>query len=118
MLAEGGGKKVKIAKDPLTCWEPLSEPGDLDINAKRQNVLVIREEDGMRTQYELDLTRMKNIYESPVYYVHQNDIVYIEPNNKTKRQSTNNGNLFNTWGFWTGLLGIGSTVVSVINLTK
>ncbi len=116
ILGEGGGKKINIEKDKFTFWELLAESGDLSINAKRQNILVIREEDGLRTQYELDLTKMKNVYESPVYYVHQNDIVYIEPNNKTKRASTNNGNLFNTWGFWTGI--IGTSVISIINIVK
>lgn len=118
ILGQGGGKRINIEKDKFTFWELLAQSGDLDINAKRQNILVIREEDGLRNQYELDLTQMKNVYESPVYYVHQNDIVYIEPNNKTKRMSTNNGNLFNTWGFWTGILGLASTTISVINLTK
>lgn len=116
VLGQGGGKRINIDKDKMTMYELMALCGDLDINAKHTNVLVIREENGIRTQYELDFTRMKNIYESPAYYVHQNDIVYIEPNNKTKRNATVNGNLFQTWGFWTGLTGLFMSVYSLVNL--
>lgn len=118
VLGQSGGRRIAIDKDKFTIYELLAMCGDLDINAKRKNVLVIREEDGMRTQYELDLTTMKNIYESPAYYIHQNDIVYIEPNDKVKRSATNNGNLFHTWGFWTGLVGVGMTIWSIIKMFK
>lgn len=118
ILGEGGGRRVNIQKDKMTFFELLGEIGDLDINALRKNVLVIREQDGVRSQYEIDLTQAKNVYDSPAYYVHQNDIVYLEPNDKTKRGSTVNGNLFQTWGFWTGLTGLGMTIYSIINLLK
>ncbi|MCM1078811.1 MAG: polysaccharide biosynthesis/export family protein [Bacteroidales bacterium] len=106
VLGQGGGRRVNIDRDNMTFYELLGEVGDLDIDALRKNVLVIREEDGVRSQYELDLTMMRNVYDSPAYYVHQNDIVYIEPNDKSKRNSTVNGNLFQSWGFWTGTLGL------------
>lgn len=118
VLGQSGGRRVNINKDKLTIFELIAECGDLDIDAKRKNILIIREEDGKRTQYEVDLTTMKNVYESPAYYVHQNDIVYIEPNNKTKRGSTVNGNLFQTWGFWTGITGMFMSVYSLVNLFK
>lgn len=116
VLGQIGGRRVNITKDKMTLYELLAEVGDLNIDAKRKNVLVIREEDGIRSQYEVDLTTMKGVYESPAYYVHQNDIVYIEPNNKTKRGSTVNGNLFQTWGFWTGITGVFMSVYSLVNL--
>ena len=116
VLGQQGGRRISIEKDKYTIWELLAECGDLDINSKRKNVLVIREEDGIRSQYQLDLTNMKNVYESPAYYIHQNDIVYIEPNDKIKRGSTVNGNLFQTWGFWTGLTGLGMTIYNILNL--
>lgn len=114
ILGQGGGRRVNIERDNMTFFELLGEVGDLDIDALRKNILVIREEDGVRSQYELDLTKMKNVYDSPAYYVHQNDIVYIEPNDKSKRNSTVNGNLFYSWGFWTGTLGL---VLSLLALT-
>lgn len=118
VLGEGGGKRINITKDKMTFFELLGQIGDLDINALRKNVLVTREENGVRSQYEIDLTEAKNVYESPAYYVHQNDIVYIEPNDKTKRGSTVNGNLFQTWGFWTGITGLFMSIYSVVNLIK
>ena len=58
--------------------------GDLTIYGQRTNVTVIREENGQRTIGELDLTS-KNVFESPYYYLHQNDVVYVEPNMKKKK---------------------------------
>ncbi|MBQ0074867.1 MAG: polysaccharide biosynthesis/export family protein [Prevotella sp.] len=116
VLGQSGGRRINIDKDKLTLFELIAMCGDLNMDSKRQNILIIREEDGVRSQYEVDLTTMKNVYESPAYYVHQNDIVYIEPSDKAKRSSTVNGNLFQTWGFWTGLTGLFMSVYSLINL--
>lgn len=107
LLGQNGGRRVNIDKDKLTFFEFMAQIGDINMNGLRTNILVIREEDGIISQYELDVTKMKNVYESPAYYLHQNDIVYIEPNNKTKRSTTNLGNMFHTWGFWTSITGVG-----------
>ena len=107
LLGQNGGRRINIDKDKLTFFEFMAQIGDIDMNGIRTNILVIREEDGVISQYELDVTKMKNVYESPAYYLHQNDIVYIEPNNKTKRSTTNLGNMFHTWGFWTSITGVG-----------
>ena len=107
LLGQNGGRRINIDKDKLTFFEFMALIGDINMNGIRTNVLVIREEDGVISQYEVDVTKMKNVYESPAYYLHQNDIVYIEPNNKTKRSTTNMGNLFHTWGFWTSITGVG-----------
>lgn len=107
LLGQNGGRRVNIDKDKLTFFEFMAQIGDINMNGIRTNILVIREEDGVISQYELDVTKMKNVYESPAYYLHQNDIVYIEPNNKTKRSTTNLGNMFHTWGFWTSITGVG-----------
>ena len=70
----------------LTIFEALSMVGDLTIYGQRQNVTVIREENGMRTVGELDLSS-KEVFESPYYYLHQNDVVYVEPNMKKKKSA-------------------------------
>lgn len=70
----------------MTIFEALSMVGDLTIYGQRQNVTVIREEDGMRTIGELDLSS-KDVFESPYYYLHQNDVVYVEPNMKKKKNA-------------------------------
>ena len=48
--------------------------------AKRNNIQVIREENGERKSYTVDLTSSEDIFNSPVYYMQQNDVVYVEPN--------------------------------------
>lgn len=62
--------------------EALSMAGDLNITAKRKNVLLIRESGGKRQYIPIDLTR-KDIFDSPYYYLKNNDIIYVEPD-KTK----------------------------------
>lgn len=76
-----------VAKgERLTIFEALSMVGDLTIYGQRKNVTVIREENGQRTIGELDLTS-QDIFSSPYYYLHQNDVVYVEPNMKRKKQA-------------------------------
>jgi polysaccharide export outer membrane protein len=60
--------------------------GDLTIYGKRENVLLIREENGQRKFIRLNLNS-SNIFESSYYYLKQNDIIYVEPN-KQKIAST------------------------------
>ena len=61
-----------------TLIDALGMAGDLSIYGKRQNILVIREEHGKRVYARLDLTSSK-VFNSPFYYLKQNDIVYVEP---------------------------------------
>lgn len=68
-----------IASERLTLPEALGIAGDLNITAKRKNILVIRETNGLKEQYRIDLTK-NDLFNSPVYYLQQNDVVYVEPN--------------------------------------
>jgi polysaccharide export outer membrane protein len=67
-----------IANQHININEALSLAGDLNITAKRKNVLLIRELDGKRQYYTIDLTQ-KDLFNSPYYYLKNNDILYIEP---------------------------------------
>ena len=58
--------------------------GDMTIYGQRYNVAILREENGVRTIGELDLSS-KDVFKSPYYYLHQNDVVYVEPNMKKKK---------------------------------
>lgn len=75
---------IQASGERLTILEALSMVGDLTIYGQRTNVTVIREEDGQRTIGEIDLTS-KDVFDSPYYYLHQNDVVYVEPNMKKKK---------------------------------
>ncbi|QDK80127.1 polysaccharide export protein [Spirosoma sp. KCTC 42546] len=67
-----------IPNDQVTLIEALSLAGDATIYGRRDNVLVIREESGKKTFSRVDLTQ-RNLFRSPYYYLHPNDIVYVEP---------------------------------------
>ncbi|GGG42699.1 polysaccharide biosynthesis protein [Croceivirga lutea] len=68
-----------INGEEITIMEALGLAGDMTIKGMRRNVLVIRDFDGTKVYYRIDLTS-KNATKSPVYYLTQNDVVYVEPN--------------------------------------
>lgn len=63
----------------ISILEALGLAGDLTIKGQRENVMVIRDFDGTKVYTRIDLTR-KEAMNSPVYYLTQNDVVYVEPN--------------------------------------
>lgn len=69
---------VTIPTEKINIFEAISLAGGLTVVGKRENVLVIREKDGMRNLIRLNLND-KSIVDSPNYYLQQNDIVYVEP---------------------------------------
>ena len=78
--------QLVVAGERLTIFEALSMVGDLTIYGQRHNVTVIREENGLRTIGEVDLSS-KSVFDSPYYYLHQNDVVYVEPNMRKKKNA-------------------------------
>lgn len=68
-----------IASERVTLLEALSMAKDLTLFGKRNNILVIREIDGIRSYNRIDITK-SNFMNSPYYYLSQNDVVYVEPN--------------------------------------
>jgi polysaccharide export outer membrane protein len=77
----------KIPNERITVLEALGLAGDLKMTGGRKNVLVIRDENGKKTEYRLDLTS-KALFSSPAYYLTQNDVVYVEPNTTARSEST------------------------------
>jgi len=67
-----------IPNERVTIPEAIGMAGDLTIHGKRKTVTVIREEQGKRTFGKIDLTS-RDVFNSPYYYLHNNDIVYVEP---------------------------------------
>lgn len=104
--------QYRIGKDRVTLIEGLSLAGDLSITGRRDNVLVLREQpDGSRKTYRVDLTNSSRTFNTPAYYLQQNDIVYVEPNNVKIRQSTANGNTLRTPAFWMSMASFAMTVI-------
>ncbi|MDC6353837.1 MULTISPECIES: polysaccharide biosynthesis/export family protein [unclassified Robiginitalea] len=75
-----------VLGEKITILEALGLAGDMGIKGKRENVLVIRDFDGTKVYTRIDLTK-KDAFNSPVYYLTQNDVVYVEPNNSAIKTS-------------------------------
>jgi polysaccharide export outer membrane protein len=67
-----------IPNEQITLPAALGLAGDITIYGRRDNVMVIREENGQRTFNRIDLTK-RDLFKSPYYYLRPNDIVYVEP---------------------------------------
>lgn len=106
--------RFSIDKDRLTLLDALGMAGDLTVYGKRDNVLVQREENGKKVLYKVNLNSGYDLYASPVYYLQQNDIVYIEPNSVRARQSTVNGNNVRSTSFWLSLASLLTTISVLI----
>ena len=78
--AAGSEQILNVNKDRFTIIEALTMAGGFKQGAYRDNVLVVREENGAVWTYRVDFTRLSDLLNSPVYYLQQNDIVYLEPN--------------------------------------
>ena len=78
--------RYNIDKDHLTILDALSRAGDLTIYGKREKVSVLRNENGKRRVYGINLCSADHLYSSPVYYLQQNDVVYVEPNDTKARR--------------------------------
>lgn len=68
-----------VSSERITLIEALSMAKDLTIYGNRHNVLIIREVDGVKSYNRIDLTKADFI-NSPFYYLAQNDVIYVEPN--------------------------------------
>ncbi len=101
--------KYDITKDQVTLLEAISMAGDLTITGKRDNVLIIREENGKRVNYRVDL-RDASMFSSPAYYLKQSDVVYVQPNKMRAGQSTINENNVKSVSLW---ISIGSFLSSL-----
>lgn len=77
----------QVNGEQITVLEAIGLANDLGIKGKRDNVLVIRDFNGTKVYNRIDLTS-KNALNSPVYYLTQNDVVYVEPNKSAVTQST------------------------------
>lgn len=100
---------VSVPYEKMSIIEALAQCGDLTIYGKRKNVMLIRQdENGQKHVHYLDLTDA-NIFNSPYYYLQQNDIIYVEPNNAKK----GGAGLSSSTSFWISLT---SSLISLTSL--
>lgn len=102
-----------VTGDKITLLGALSLAHDLTIYGRRDNVTVIREQNGKREIYKVDL-RSSAMFDSPAYYLQQNDVVYVYPNSVRAGQSTINENYFKSGSFWISLASVAVTVTNLI----
>lgn len=106
--------KVAIGRDQFTLLDAIAAAGDLTIQGKRNNVIVLRMEDGRQVAHSVDLTNAQATFSSPVYYLQQDDVIYVEPNDLRKRTTTANGSAFQTPSFWISIASFVTTVILLI----
>lgn len=83
MGAIGGSGTRMSESNKLTLLDVIADEGDLSGRARMNRIGVIREEGGVRKIYYTDL-RSKDFFDSPIYYLKPNDIVYVEPKYKKR----------------------------------
>jgi polysaccharide export outer membrane protein len=80
-----------IPNERITILDALALAGDVNISGQRNNILIIREEENKKVQYRVDI-RSNLLLTSPVYYLQQNDVVYVEPNYARIQSASSNSN--------------------------
>ena len=107
----------KITRDRITLLDALSQAGDMTISGRRDNVLVIRPDaTGKLYAYQVDMRSFESVVNSPVYYIHQNDYIYVEPNKKRANESTVNGNTVRSASFWISITSLLASLASTATL--
>ena len=103
-----------VTRDKISIFDALAMAGDLTIYGIRTDVAVAREVNGVRTIEYLDLTS-KDLFNSPAFYIQQNDVIYVKPN-KYKAQA---GEISQNRNFYLSLVGTAISVATlIITLTK
>ena len=99
-----------MSREKMSVIEAIASAGDLTIYGKRDNVMLIREDaTGKKTVHRLNLNDI-NIITSPYYYVQQNDIIYVEPNNVKAKNSA----IGSSTTIWFSFIGIVTSIASLL----
>ncbi len=78
VLGEMGVGNYTVNGNSINILQAIASSGDLSTSAKRDDIWVIRTENGERKVYSVNILS-KDIYDSPVYYLQQNDVIYVKP---------------------------------------
>lgn len=103
-----------ITDNNVNVLQAISMARDLTIHGRRDEVYVIREQQQQRVTYQMDL-RSDSIFQSPAYYLKQNDVIYVAPSRMRANQSTVSGNTFQNATFW---VSVATALVSIANLVN
>ncbi len=97
---------VPVPNEKISLLEAIGLAGDLTIYARRDNVMILREENNQKIIKRLDLNT-SDLFSSPYYYLKSNDIVYVEPN-KARVASSSRSNQ------WLPIVISGLTLLAII----
>ena len=78
---------VNVTNEKISVVDAIGMASDMTIYGQRENVLLVREENGKNVYVRFDLNSSKT-FESPYFYLRSGDIVYVEPNNIKKKGAT------------------------------
>lgn len=106
--------RYELTQDNVTVLDVLSQASDLNVLGLRQNVMVSRKTSEGTQVYKLDMTNMQQLVSSPAYMMQQGDMVYVEPNQVRKRQTTVSGNNLLNTSFWISVATLITTIVSIM----
>ena len=90
-----------VLEERISIPQALGLAGDLTINGDRNHIILLRDEQDKKVNFVIDMTK-SDFIESPYYFLKQNDILYVRPNNARVKSS--------------GVVGDASTLVSILSL--
>ena len=99
---------IQVPNEKITLLEAIGIAGDLNITALRKNIIVLRDEGSSKKQYRVDLTN-KEFIDSQVYYLQQNDVIYVEANQAKINSS-------NVSGSSSIIVAIASLIITTVNI--
>ena len=106
--------RIEMTKDNFTILDAIAFAGDLTIDGQRENIMVFREIDGEDQTYVINLCDRQNVLSSPAFYLQQNDVVYITPNPKRKREAKTTGNIFNQPSIYISVASLLTTISALL----
>ncbi|PQJ72090.1 polysaccharide biosynthesis/export family protein [Polaribacter butkevichii] len=98
-----------IPNERVSILDAIGLAGDLNISGRRDNVMVIREENNKKVKYQVNLLSNKTLT-SPVFYLQQNDVVYVEHNKARIQSASSNTNT----SLFISVTGLIITIVSIL----
>lgn len=115
VIGEIGTRVVPVNNEQMSIIECIAQCGDLGIYGKRDNILLIRQDaTGQKHHVRLNINDA-NIFNSPYYYLQQNDIIYVEPN-RIKQKNAVLGQSTSMWFSFIGIItSMATLLVSILN---
>jgi polysaccharide export outer membrane protein len=113
VLGEVGSPGIyPVSGERITILEAIAAAGDLNIRGRRDNITVIRDFNGSKTFTRIDITN-KEVFNSPVYFLTQNDIVYVEPNTSAISSASGDSRIGLFSSIITVVLGVALLVIRI-----